>query len=97
MKRALACILAVLLLLLPLTACAGGENESAPGTPGDSAWPANVPMPLEELTWGMSPEEVERMKESSCQPVTLGPRILRTETAGLCAISALLCLYGDME
>ena len=27
----------------------------------------------------------------------LGPRILRTETAGLCAMSALFCLYGDME
>ncbi len=30
-------------------------------------------------------------------PVTLGPRILRTETAGLCAISALYALYGDLE
>lgn len=32
-----------------------------------------------------------------CLPVTLGPRILRTETAGLAALSALFCLYGDME
>lgn len=46
---------------------------------------------------GMSPEEVARMQEASCRAVTLGPRILRTETAGLSAISALLCLYGDME
>ena len=46
---------------------------------------------------GMSEEEIARMKEVSCQSVTLGPRILRTETAGLCAMSALLCLYGDME
>ena len=46
---------------------------------------------------GMSEEEIARMKEASCQSVTLGPRILRTETAGLCAMSALLCLYGDME
>ena len=46
---------------------------------------------------GMSEDEITRMKEASCQSVTLGPRILRTETAGLCAISALLCLYGDME
>ena len=46
---------------------------------------------------GMSEDEIVRMKEASCQSVTLGPRILRTETAGLCAMSALFCLYGDME
>ncbi len=46
---------------------------------------------------GMSEDEIARMKEAACQSVTLGPRILRTETAGLCAMSALLCLYGDME
>lgn len=46
---------------------------------------------------GMSAEEVEQMKQAACRPVTLGPRILRTETAGLASISALMCLYGDME
>lgn len=46
---------------------------------------------------GISAEEVAQMKQAACRPVTLGPRILRTETAGLAAISALLCLYGDME
>ena len=46
---------------------------------------------------GMSEDEIAKMKEANCQSVTLGPRILRTETAGLCAMSALLCLYGDME
>ncbi len=46
---------------------------------------------------GMSEDEIARMKEANCRSVTLGPRILRTETAGLCAMSALLCLYGDME
>ena len=46
---------------------------------------------------GMSEDEIARMKEASCRSVTLGPRILRTETAGLCAMSALFCLYGDME
>lgn len=46
---------------------------------------------------GMSADEIARMKDASCQSVTLGPRILRTETAGLCAMSALFCLYGDME
>lgn len=46
---------------------------------------------------GMSEDEIARMKDANCRSVTLGPRILRTETAGLCAMSALLCLYGDME
>lgn len=46
---------------------------------------------------GMSEEEVGAMENVGCIPVTLGPRILRTETAGLCALSALMCLYGDME
>lgn len=46
---------------------------------------------------GMSAEEIDAMSRTGCVPVTLGPRILRTETAGLCALSALLCLYGDME
>ena len=46
---------------------------------------------------GISPEEIDQMKEAGCRSVTLGPRILRTETAGLSAMSALFCLYGDME
>ena len=46
---------------------------------------------------GMSEDEIARMKDVNCRSVTLGPRILRTETAGLCAMSALFCLYGDME
>ena len=46
---------------------------------------------------GMSQEEVAQMRSALCRPVTLGPRILRTETAGLAALSALFCLYGDMD
>lgn len=46
---------------------------------------------------GISAEEISGLREAGCHPVTLGPRILRTETAGLAAISALMCLYGEME
>ena len=46
---------------------------------------------------GMSAEEVNTMQDLGCIPVTLGPRILRTETAGMAAMAALFCLYGDME
>lgn len=46
---------------------------------------------------GMSGEEVGRMAEAGAVPVTLGPRILRTETAGLAALSGLMCLWGEWE
>lgn len=46
---------------------------------------------------GMGAEEVDALRAAGGLPVTLGPRVLRTETAGLAAVSALLCLYGDME
>ena len=46
---------------------------------------------------GMSPEEIELLKSAGAVPVTLGPRILRTETAGLASLISLLTLSGDME
>ena len=46
---------------------------------------------------GMTPEEVELLRAAGGMPITLGPRILRTETAGLAAVSAFLGLYGEME
>jgi len=46
---------------------------------------------------GFGPEEVEKMKEHGVLPVTLGPRILRTETAGLVMATAVLFQRGDMD
>lgn len=46
---------------------------------------------------GMDEKEVAQMAALGAVPVTLGPRILRTETAGLAAACALLTLSGDME
>ena len=43
---------------------------------------------------GMEREEVLSLPFT---PVSLGPRILRTETAGITALSVLFALYGDME
>ena len=42
-------------------------------------------------------EEISVLEKEHCIPVTLGPRILRTETAGLASIAAFLSLYGEME
>lgn len=44
---------------------------------------------------GMSPEEIDQMMSVGCSPITLGPRILRTETAGLCTLSVLFALYPE--
>lgn len=46
---------------------------------------------------GISASEIETLKHYGCHPITLGPRILRTETAGLAALCAIMCLYGEME
>ena len=43
---------------------------------------------------GISPEEVRALR---AQAITLGPRILRTETAGMAALTMILALSGDME
>ncbi len=45
---------------------------------------------------GIEAEEI-RLLDGRFQPLTLGPRILRTETAGLAAASAMMALYGEME
>ena len=46
---------------------------------------------------GIDPEEIRFLLQAGAVPVTLGRRILRTETAGIAAISALFGLYGEME
>jgi 16S rRNA (uracil1498-N3)-methyltransferase len=44
---------------------------------------------------GFDPEEIEAAKRAGFKPVRMGPRILRTETAGPAAIAALQTLCGD--
>jgi 16S rRNA (uracil1498-N3)-methyltransferase len=45
---------------------------------------------------GFTQEEVDLVVEAGALPVTLGPRILRTETAGLVAASIILYELGDL-
>jgi len=45
---------------------------------------------------GISQEEAEQAKAKGYQAVSLGPRILRTETAGLAIMTILQYLYGDL-
>lgn len=45
---------------------------------------------------GLSEQEVQLAQASGFTPISLGPRILRTETAALTALSAVLTLWGDL-
>jgi 16S rRNA (uracil1498-N3)-methyltransferase len=45
---------------------------------------------------GFSSKEVEQLKTAGAKSVTLGPRILRTETAGIATLSMVLYELGDL-
>ena len=44
---------------------------------------------------GLNHEEISCLSQNNCQGINLGPRILRTETAGIAIIATLQALYGD--
>ena len=46
---------------------------------------------------GISGDEADMLRSIGCETVTLGKRILRTETAGIAALSVFFGLYGEME
>ena len=46
---------------------------------------------------GLDPQEMLAAEQAGFQAVRLGPRVLRTETAGLAALAALQALWGDFR
>ncbi|MBK6727472.1 MAG: RsmE family RNA methyltransferase [Xanthomonadales bacterium] len=59
------------------------------------------PLPLERAArllaeGGFSDRDLAVLEQARFQRITLGPRILRTETAGLAAIAALQTRFGDL-
>lgn len=46
---------------------------------------------------GLDPQEMIAAQQAGFQAVRLGPRVLRTETAGLAALAALQALWGDFK
>lgn len=46
---------------------------------------------------GLAPEEMQAAAQAGFVAIRLGPRILRTETAGLAALAAMQCLWGDFR
>lgn len=45
---------------------------------------------------GLAPAEIEAAEAAGFQALTLGPRVLRTETAPVAALSVIQFLWGDM-
>lgn len=46
---------------------------------------------------GLDDDELQRARESGFTAVRLGPRVLRTETASVVALSVLQALWGDLQ
>lgn len=71
--------------------------------PGAGATLAALPRPTADTRielligaeGGLAPEELDKATQAGFIGVRLGPRILRTETAGLAALAAMQCLWGD--
>lgn len=61
----------------------------------------DLPPPAEAVTLligpegGLSPAEIAQAAATAFTGIRLGPRILRTETAGLAALAAIQTLWGD--
>lgn len=64
--------------------------------------PADLP-PVEQAQLligaegGLDPQEIIAARQAGFQPVRLGPRVLRTETAALAALAAMQALWGDFR
>lgn len=89
----------------PLTLAKWLQQEAAARRlvldPAAAAPLASVPLPAElELAvgpeGGFSDSELALMEAHGVQRVGLGPRTLRTETAGPAAVAILQCLQGDL-
>lgn len=63
---------------------------------GDVAVDASTLVLLIGPEGGFSESEYELAEATGFEPVGLGPRILRTETAALATVTALQTLFGDM-
>ena len=70
------------------------------GTESLAGWAqANAPQPITLLVGpegGFSPEEEDAAIAAGALPLTMGPRVLRTETAALAAMAMLAGIWGGM-
>ena len=69
-----------------------------PGSPmrlSQAGRPAGEIVLLAGAESGFAPDEVTLVQSRGFVAVSLGPRVLRTETAGLAALAAMQALWGD--
>lgn len=93
--------------LRPTLAFASWLATAEPATrwlldPGAAPLAAHTPPPASfELVvgpeGGLSERERELAVSRGCEPVSLGPRVLRTETAPVAALAAIQALWGDFR
>ncbi|MDY0064992.1 MAG: 16S rRNA (uracil(1498)-N(3))-methyltransferase [Steroidobacteraceae bacterium] len=72
----------------------------SPTAPGSLAGFASLPSRVELLIGpegGLDDDELMAAQQSGFTPVRLGPRVLRTETAAVVALSVLQALWGDLQ
>ena len=72
----------------------------SPSAPGSLAGLASLPTKVELLIGpegGLDDDELNAARTSGFTPVRLGPRVLRTETAAVVALSVLQALWGDLQ
>lgn len=66
------------------------------GAPLRSLSPASAALVLVGPPGGWEAAEIEQAERAAFERLALGPRILRTETAAVAAVSALQALWGDL-
>jgi len=72
----------------------------SPGGPASLAGLASVATTVELLIGpegGLDDAEIEAATRAGFSPVRLGPRVLRTETAGIVALAVLQAMWGDLQ
>lgn len=79
-----------------LLLAADDQAEALPAVLGRQAADAPITL-LVGPEGGLDPEEVRIARQAGFSACRLGPRILRTETAGLAALAALQALAGDFR
>ena len=77
------------LMIVPYELHTGAGINALPGTPRDIGV-------LIGPEGGIAPEELDALLARGATPVTLGSRILRTETAAIAAVTMLMMKFGDI-
>jgi 16S rRNA (uracil1498-N3)-methyltransferase len=72
------------------------DPAAAPGLPRAAAEPRSTALAIGP-EGGFDPQELQLAARSGFVPISLGPRIFRTETAGLAAATAWLALHAEFS